>query len=71
MASKKIDFEKSLNELSEIVERLDSGECTLDESIALFEKGMQISKECSQTLQDARQKIIMLTDIEGMTENNG
>ncbi|MBE6732660.1 MAG: exodeoxyribonuclease VII small subunit [Ruminococcaceae bacterium] len=71
MASKKIDFEKSLKELSEIVERLESGECTLDESIALFEKGMQISKECSQTLQDARQKIIMLTDIEGMTENNG
>jgi len=71
MASKKIDFEKSLKELSEIVERLESGECTRDESIALFEKGMQISKECSQTLQDARQKIIMLTDIEGMTENNG
>ena len=71
MASKKIDFEESLKELSKIVELLESGECTLDESIALFEKGMKISKDCSQTLENARQKIVALTDAEGMSENNG
>lgn len=71
MASNSSDFETSLKELSSIVERLESGECTLDESITLFEKGMKISKQCSDTLEKARQKIIMLTDAERTSENNG
>ena len=39
MAENKIDFEKSLSELEKIVAQLGSGECSLDESIKLFEKG--------------------------------
>ena len=64
MASKKTDFESSMKELAEIVEKLESGECTLDESIGLFEKGMKLSGECSKTLETARQKIISLTQAE-------
>lgn len=70
MSSQKIDFEASINELSVIVEKLESGECSLEESISLFEKGMNISKECSKVLEEAKQKIITLTDAEGMSDNN-
>ncbi|MBR4072452.1 MAG: exodeoxyribonuclease VII small subunit [Clostridia bacterium] len=70
MASNKIDFEASMTELSEIVERLESGKCTLSESINLYEKGMKLSAECSKILETARQKIIMLTDAEKGEESN-
>ena len=70
MPSKKMNFEASIKELSKIVERLESGECTLDESIELFEKGIAISKDCSTLLEKARQKIVTLTEFEGMREND-
>ena len=41
MALDKIDFEKSLGELEKIIAKLESGECTLEESISLFEQGMK------------------------------
>ena len=48
--SKGTDFEKSLNELEEIVSRLESGDITLDESMALFERGMKLSGDCRKAL---------------------
>ena len=69
MATKKNDFEDSLKSLEEIVQRLESGECSLDESIALFEQGMKLSENCSKRLEVARQKIITLTEAE--QEENG
>ena len=48
--SEKIDFEKSLKELEKIVASLESSECTLEESINLFEKGMANVKACSEAL---------------------
>lgn len=70
MPSKKIDFEASINELAQIVERLESGECTLDESIALFEKGVTLSNACSKLLETARQKIVSLTECEGVQNSD-
>ena len=66
--SKNTDFEKSLNELEKIVEKLQNGDISLDESIELFEKGIELSKDCRQTLENARQKITSLTEEE---QNNG
>lgn len=60
--SNNIDFEKSIDELEEIVSKLERGECSLDESIKLFERGMGLSKDCRETLESARQKIINLTE---------
>lgn len=57
-------FEKSLGELEKIVETLEKGETTLDESIELFEKGMKISKDCRENLDNVKQKIITLTEAE-------
>lgn len=59
--SKNTDFEKSLDELEKIVEELQNGDISLDESIKLFERGMELSGECRKTLESARQKITALT----------
>ena len=59
--SEKHDFETSLKELETITARLESGELSLEESIALFEKGVKLSGECRATLENARQKILSIT----------
>ncbi len=53
-------FEEALNELETIVKSLESGEKTLDESIALFEKGITLSKTLNKMIDDAEQKVRML-----------
>ena len=62
--SKNTDFAKSLNELEKIVEELQNGDISLDESIKLFEKGIELTNDCRKTLETARQKITSLTEEE-------
>lgn len=69
MLSKDFDFEKSIKELEKIAESLENDKISLDESIALFEKGVTLSKECSEYLENAKQKIVTLTEKE--SEANG
>ena len=64
MAQNKIDFEKSLGELENIIKKLESGDCTLDESITLFEQGIKYTNECRTALKNAQAKIISLTEAE-------
>ena len=56
-----MSFEHKLDELQKISERLESDEISLDEAIALFEKGVKLSKDCSDKLKAAKQKIDVLT----------
>ena len=53
-------FEKSVEQLDAIVERMESGELSLDESLKLFEKGVKLTRECQKTLADAENKIEQL-----------
>lgn len=69
MLSKDFDFEKSIKELEKIANNLENEQISLDESIALFEKGVKLSKDCSEYLESAKQKIITLTEKE--SEDNG
>lgn len=55
-------FENSLQELEKIVRELESGEVSLDDSLKKFEKGIELYKECRQTLQGAEKKIKILSD---------
>lgn len=55
-------FEKSIKELEKIVEALEKGEKSLDESIALFEEGIKLSKECNDILDKAEKKVSVLID---------
>lgn len=62
--SNNTDFEKSLDELEKIVSQLESGDISLDESIKLFERGIELTNDCRKTLETARQKISSLTEEE-------
>ena len=60
----KFDFEKSLAELEKTVVGLENGDMSFEESIAAFEKGIKLSKECTKYLENAKQRIISLVDAE-------
>ncbi len=70
--SKEKSFEESLGELEKIASNLESGDLGLDEAIAEFEKGIKLSKECSQKLDEAEKKINILVQNENgeLTEEN-
>ena len=54
-------FEKSLESLEELVRELEAGDKGLDESLALFEKGVGLSKDLSKRLEDAKTKVEALS----------
>ena len=56
----RIDLEKSLSELEEIVEQLESGNLPLEKSLKQFERGVRLSRECQSALKDAEQRIQVL-----------
>ena len=56
----KLNFEETMKELEEVVQKLEKGELNLDESIKEFEKGMELSKNASKYLEDAEKKITIL-----------
>ncbi len=57
-------FEQSLKRLEEIVERMEGGALSLDESLALFEEGIGLSRSCSNRLNDAEGRIQKMVRVE-------
>ena len=58
---KNLDFEKSLAQLEDIVESLEEGSLSLDESLKSFELGIKITRQCQEALKQAEQRIKLLT----------
>lgn len=56
------NFEEQLTALERVVERLERGELSLDESVRLFEEGVKLSDACKQELEAAEGKIQVLVD---------
>jgi exodeoxyribonuclease VII small subunit len=54
------DFETSLAELESIVQRLEQGELSLEESLQQFERGVVLTRTCQKALRQAEQKIKVL-----------
>ncbi|MEE9168535.1 MAG: exodeoxyribonuclease VII small subunit [bacterium] len=54
---KQKSFEEAIERLDEIVTNLETGEVALEESIKLFEEGMQLSKYCMEKLTEAERKL--------------
>ena len=54
-------FEQSLSELEALVERMESGDLSLEESLGAFEQGIALTRSCQQALQAAEQKVEILT----------
>ncbi len=66
MANEKRKFEDDLKELEAIVDRLDSGELPLEESIAAFERGVGLVKRLNQRLDEVEKKVeVLVRDAQG------
>ncbi|AKH68432.1 Exodeoxyribonuclease VII small subunit [Spongiibacter sp. IMCC21906] len=63
--AKTINFENAVTELEKLVQGMESGDLTLEDSLKAFEKGMQLSRDCQQALADAEQKVKVLTEKNG------
>ena len=53
-------FEEQMQELEQIVQVLEKGDLSLDDSVKKFEQGIKISKECNKILEEAEKKITIL-----------
>ena len=56
------DFEKSLEELEQLVEKLESGDLSLDESLKQFRRGVELTRHCQGVLEKAQQTVEQLLD---------
>jgi exodeoxyribonuclease VII small subunit len=56
----KLSFEEAFKELEDTVHQLEGGGLTLDESIALFERGTKLAEHCGQKLDEAELKVSQL-----------
>ena len=66
--SRSPDFEKSLQELEQLVERLETGDLPLEESLRTFERGVALPRECQLALQSAQARVEILLKRDGKTE---
>ena len=67
----KMNFEDAIKKLEEIANELEKNDLDLDTSVAKFEEGMKLSKQCSTMLEDAEKKIsILIKTDDGVTEED-
>ena len=62
------DFEKSLKALESLVEKMEQGDLSLEDSLGHFERGVQLSRACQQALKTAEQKVAILMQKDGQEE---
>lgn len=60
MEKNEFNFETGIKELEQIADKLEKENLNLDESVNLFEKGMELSKKCSEILENAEKRITKL-----------
>ncbi|WP_034758033.1 exodeoxyribonuclease VII small subunit [Rossellomorea vietnamensis] len=62
-SKEELSFETAMNQLEEIVEKLEEGEVPLEKALEFYQKGMNLSKYCHDTLQKAENQLTkMMTD---------
>jgi exodeoxyribonuclease VII small subunit len=64
-AKKEPEFEKALAELEQLVERMEDGELTLDESIKTYERGVALGRIALSALDEAEQRVRILNEGDG------
>lgn len=64
-AKKSYPFEASLENLEKLVEKMEGGDLTLEDSLKTFEEGIRLTRECQQALADAEQKVKLLMEQNG------
>ena len=61
-ASPVADFEASLDSLEQLVEKMEHGDMSLEESLAAYERGVGLYRRCQQALEEAELRVRLLTD---------
>jgi exodeoxyribonuclease VII small subunit len=59
------DFEGSLKRLEALVTEMEKGDLPIEEALKAFEEGIGLTRECQKILQDAEQKVVLLTEKTG------
>jgi len=57
-----INFEKTFVELEKLVDQMEQGDLSLEDSLKYFERGMLLTKKCQQALSEAEQKVKILVE---------
>ena len=60
--AEKFNFNKGLSKLEEIINKMDSGDLSLEDSLKFFEEGVKIHRQCQSALKDAEQRIRILSE---------
>lgn len=68
MTTKQLSFETAIGELEQIVAQLESGDLELEQSLKLFERGIELTRTSHKKLQDAEQKVQILMEKNGQLE---
>ena len=59
-----MDFEKKLNRLEEIVQKMEKGDLSLDDSLAAYERGVGLYRQCQNELEQAELRVRLLSNPE-------
>ena len=65
------DFESAISELEALVNTLEEGDLSLDKSLELFERGVQLSRFCHQRLEEAERRIEVLNEQGELSDATG
>lgn len=60
-----MDFEAKLNRLEDIVDKMETGDLALEESLKMFEEGVKLVRDCQTQLNAAEQKVKVLLAVDG------
>jgi exodeoxyribonuclease VII small subunit len=66
---KKLSFEEAMNKLEEIVDRLEEGDVPLEEAIAIYKDGMELSKLCHDKLKNVEEQLAQIITEDGRRES--
>lgn len=58
----KLSFEKAMEQLERIVQELESGDLSLEKALQRFEEGIQLSRQCTEILEESEKKISLLME---------
>ena len=58
-------FEASLKKLEELVDQMEGGELSLEDSLKIFEEGIKLTRECQKALKEVEQKVSLLVEKNG------
>ena len=66
--SNELDFEAAIKELESLVERMEQGDQSLEQSLKDFERGVELTRTCQKALKQAEQKVQLLLEQSGQAE---